>query len=71
MHAMADAMEKARLKEEAKPVSAAIFRPRQQARREGRQAGCGPQGEEARKPEHFTAVAPGKPGDHKEHEEAD
>ena len=57
---MADAMEKARLKEEAKPVSAYIPAKEQPPEKTGKPAAAR---KAKKKPEHFTAVAPGKPGD--------
>jgi hypothetical protein len=57
---IADAMEKARLKEEAKPVSAAYIPAKAQA---PEKAGKPAAARQAKKPAHFTAVAPGKPGD--------
>jgi hypothetical protein len=48
----ADAMEKARIKEEAKPAQAYILPPKQEAAVR-----------QLKKPAHFTAVAPKKPGD--------
>jgi hypothetical protein len=58
---IADAMEKARLKEEAKPVSAAYIPAKAQAATAN--AGKPAAARHAKKPAHFTAVAPGKPGD--------
>ena len=57
---MADAMEKARLKEEAKPAQAYIPPPKAQdaAQERGKTAS----GAKATKPAHFTAVSPKKPG---------
>ena len=57
---MADAMEKARLKEEAKPVSAAYVPAKAQAPENAEKPAAARQ---AKKPAYFTAVAPGKPGD--------
>lgn len=56
----ADAMEKARLKEEAKPAQAYIPPPKVQdpAQEYSRTAGVA----KATKPAHFTAVSPKKPG---------
>jgi hypothetical protein len=55
----ADAMEKARLKEEAKPVSAAYIPAKEQGPESaGKPTAAG----KAKRPEHFTGVAPGKPG---------
>jgi len=59
---MADAMEKARLKEEAKPVSAYIPAKVQAPENAGKPAAAR-KAKKPEKPEHFTAVAPGKPGD--------
>jgi hypothetical protein len=58
---MADAMEKARLKEEAKPVQAYIPPPKAQEPGQdySRTAGVA----KATKPAHFTAVSPKKPGE--------
>jgi hypothetical protein len=53
-------MEKARLKEEAKPVSAAYIPPKAQA---PENAGKPAAARQAKKPAYFTAVAPGKPRD--------
>jgi hypothetical protein len=54
----ADAMEKARLKEEAKPVPGFIPAPKDEAP-EPEQAAPG----KPKKPAHFTAIAPRKPGE--------
>jgi hypothetical protein len=56
----ASALEKARLKEEAKPVAAYIPAPKAEA--EEKNAGARKPGK-ARKPEYFTAAAPRKPGE--------
>jgi hypothetical protein len=56
----ASALEKARLKEEAKPVAAYIPVPKAEA--EEKNAGAR-KPDKARKPEYFTAAAPRKPGE--------
>jgi hypothetical protein len=58
----ADTMEKARLKEEAKPVPVGMPLPKPDAADETVKPAAGVKAK-AKKPEHFTAVAPKKPGD--------
>jgi hypothetical protein len=58
----ARALEKARLKEEAKPVAAYIPAPKAEAEADEKNAGARKPGK-ARKPEYFTAAAPRKPGE--------
>ena len=60
---LADAMEKERLKEDAKPVSAASIPAKAQAPENAPKTAAARQAKKPAKPEHFTAVAPGKPGD--------
>jgi hypothetical protein len=60
---IADAMEKSRLKEEAKPVSAAFIPVRRQAPENAGTPAAARQAKKPGKAEHFNAVAPGKPGD--------
>lgn len=58
----ADAMEKARLKEEAKPAPVGMPLPRpDEASKEGANTVAG--AKKAKKPVHFTAVSPRQPGD--------
>jgi hypothetical protein len=57
----ADAMEKARLKEEAKPAQAYIPRPKVQAG--APQQSGGANATKAKKPAYFTATSPKKPGE--------
>ena len=54
-----DALEKARLKEEARPTSAYLSQPRPDATMPDRK----PVMAKPKKPEYFTAIAPAKPGD--------
>ena len=62
----ADAMEKARLKEEAKPAGRPISRPRRRrSRMPQRTPSTRLRHAKRRKPAYFTAVAPRKPGDAK------
>lgn len=60
----ASAMEKQRLKDEARPAQA-IIPPTQEAELATGQDGKAAQPAKAKKPAHFTAVAPRKPGDTK------
>ena len=57
----AEAMEKARLKEEAKPVSVGMPLPKAQEPASAQKPTKG--AAKKKKPEHFTAIAPGKPDD--------
>jgi hypothetical protein len=58
----ADAMEKARIKEEARPVPVGMPLPKQDAASKGGKK-PEPKAKAKKKPEHFTAVAPKKPGE--------
>ena len=60
---IADAMEKARLKEEARPVSVTHIPAKAQAPEKAGKPAAARQAKKPEKPEHFTAVAPGKPGE--------
>ena len=59
----ADAMEKARVKEEAKPVSAYIPAKVEPLAQAPENTGNLPAASKAKKPAYFTAVAPRKPGE--------
>ena len=59
----ADAMEKARLKEEAKPVPVGMPLPKQDTEPKDAKKPAHKAKGKTKKSEHFTAVAPKKPGD--------
>jgi hypothetical protein len=59
----ADAMEKARLKEEAKPVQAYLPPPTAEPATEENKPGAAVKPKKPKKPQYFTAAAPRKPGE--------